>query len=102
METVEKRVFSILRDQLGIPEEQITPDLFIMGQIDSPDHVELIMILEEEFDITIPVEEALRIETVAQAIRYIKERADRSELCRPKGTSPTPESGPLWDRELDG
>jgi acyl carrier protein len=52
---VEKRVISIIRDQLGIPEERVTPDLFIMGEIDSPDHIELIMELEEEFDITIPL-----------------------------------------------
>jgi acyl carrier protein len=71
---VEKRVISIIRDQLGIPEERVTPDLFIMGEIDSPDHIELIMELEEEFDITIPLAEAARFTTVAEAIAYIKER----------------------------
>ena len=48
-------------------------DLFIMGEIDSPDHVELIMELEEEFDITIPDEEAEKIQTVGQAIQYIED-----------------------------
>jgi acyl carrier protein len=71
---VEKRVISVIRGQLGIPEEWITPDLFILGEIDSPDHVELIMELEEEFDITIPDADAERITTVAEAIAYVKER----------------------------
>lgn len=71
---VEERVVSIVRDQLGIPEERITPALFIMGELDSPDQIELIMELEEEFDITIPLEEAARITTVGEAINFIKKR----------------------------
>jgi acyl carrier protein len=70
---VEVRVISIIRDQLGIPEEQITLDLFIVGEIDSPDHVEIIMLLEEEFDISIPNADAARITTVAEAIALVKE-----------------------------
>jgi acyl carrier protein len=45
----------MIGDYLGIPEDRITSDLNLIGEIDSPDHVELIMQLEEEFDITIPV-----------------------------------------------
>jgi acyl carrier protein len=71
---VEERVVSIIRDQVGVPEERVTPDLLIIGEIDSPDHIELIMELEEEFDITIPLAEAARTTTVAEAIAYIKER----------------------------
>ena len=71
---VEERVVSIVRDQLGIPEARITPALFIMGELDSPDQIELIMELEEEFDITIPLEEAARITTVGEAINFIKKR----------------------------
>jgi acyl carrier protein len=98
--SVEKRVISVFRDQLGIPEERITPDLFIMGEIDSPDQIELIMELEEEFDITIPNEEATKIDTVADAIRYVKHQGAH----RPKGATPS-SSGrgdSLWDRDLDG
>ena len=71
---VEERVVSIVRDGLGIPEARITPALFIMGELDSPDQIELIMELEEEFDITIPLEEAARITTVGEAINFIKKR----------------------------
>jgi acyl carrier protein len=102
--SVEKRVIAILRDHLGIAEDRITPDLFIMGEIDSPDHVELIMELEEEFDITIPDEEATEIQTVAQAIHYVEEHPGRS---KGKGDAADPArfsgpENPLWDRELDG
>ena len=92
--SVEKRVISVLRDHLGIPEGHITPDLFIMGEIDSPDQVELIMQLEEEFGITIPNEDAVEIRTVAQAIRYVEGRGGGHKASRPGGS--------LWDRELDG
>ena len=100
--SVEKRVIAILRDQLGIPEDRLTPDLFIIGEIDSPDQVELIMELEEEFDITIPDEDAVGIQTVAQAIRYLEERIARGAAGRRKAKMPKPPTEPLWDRELDG
>jgi acyl carrier protein len=100
--SVEKRVLSVLRDQLGIPIDRLTPDLFIMGEIDSPDGVELIMTLEEEFDITIPDEDADEIQTVAQAIRYVEERISRGPVRPMKEMVPGPAAGPLWDRELDG
>lgn len=100
--SVEERVIAILRDQLGIPEDRLTPDLFIMGEIDSPDHVELIMELEEEFDISIPDADAERIQTVAQAIRYVMEHVGRADASQAKADMPKPPAGPLWDRELDG
>ncbi len=100
--SVEKRVIATLRDQLGIPEDRLTPELLIIGEIDSPDHVELIMTLEEEFDITIPDEDAVRIQTVAQAIRYVQEKIARNRSRRAKGTVPNPPEEPLWDHELDG
>ena len=100
--SVEKRVISVLRDHMGIPEDRITPDLFIMGEIDSPDHIELIMQLEEEFDITIPNEDAVQIQTVAQAIRYVEGRGGGLKASRPRGSPPGPHAGSLWDQELDG
>jgi len=100
--SLDKRVVSVIRDQLGVPEERITPDLNILGEFDSPDHVELIMVLEEEFDITIPDKDAVKITTVAQAIHYIEEHAGRSKVHRSEGTLPASLSEPLWDRELDG
>jgi acyl carrier protein len=97
--SVEKRVLSVLSGQLGIPIDRLAPDLFIMGEIDSPDHVELIMELEEEFDITIPDEDADGIRTVAQAIRYVEERIARDPAGQRVPRTP---AEPLWDRELDG
>jgi hypothetical protein len=81
---------------------RLTPDLFIMGELESPDHVELIMVLEEEFDITIPDEDADGIQTVAQVIRYIELRVGRDPDGRRKAEMRKPPAGPLWDRELDG
>jgi acyl carrier protein len=79
--SIEKQVVSILCEQLGIPEDRITPDLFIIGEVDSPDHVELIMELEAEFDITIPDRDAVEIQTLAQAVRYVEGRlADVAQL----------------------
>jgi acyl carrier protein len=100
--SIERRVISVLRDQLGIREDRLTPDLLIMGEIDSPDHVELIMVLEEAFDITIPDADADRIQTVAQAIRYVEERVGDDKNSPAKRATPKPPSEPLWDRELDG
>lgn len=99
--TIEKRVIAILRDHLGIAEDRIVPDLLIMGEIDSPDHVELIMELEEEFDIAIPGGGGAEIRTVAQAIRYVEERTGRRKAGHTIPDSRAREN-PLWDRHLDG
>jgi acyl carrier protein len=100
--SIEQRVITIIRDQLGIPEDRLTPDLFIMGEIESPDQVELIMVLEEAFDIPIPDADADRIQTLAQAIRYVEERVGDDKNGPAKRATPKPPSDPLWDRELDG
>ncbi len=73
-----------------------------MGEIESPDQVEPIMVLEEEFDITIPDADADRIQTVAQAIRYVEVHVAEDKGGRAKRAGPKPPSDPLWDRELDG
>lgn len=64
-----------LAKDLGVAPEQITPDapLAELGA-DSLDTVELIMELEEEFDLSVPDDEAERIQTVGDVIRYIEER----------------------------
>ena len=62
-------------NQLNVNEEQITPTASFLDDLgaDSLDTVELVMEFEEEFDITIPDEEAEKIQTVGQAITYIEE-----------------------------
>jgi len=71
--SVEEKVKEIIVDQLGVDEKQVTADASFIDDLgaDSLDTVELVMALEEEFDIEIPDEEAEKITTVALAIAYI-------------------------------
>lgn len=69
-----EKVKSIVVDQLGVDEDEITLETsFAELNADSLDIVELIMALEEEFDLDIPDEEAEKIRTVGDAVNYIKE-----------------------------
>ena len=74
---VSDKVKSIIVEQLGVDEEEVTPDASFVDDLgaDSLDTVELVMEFEEEFDITIPDEEAEKIQTVGQAISYIEEHS---------------------------
>ena len=71
------RIIKMIADQLQIDEEQVKPDASFMDDLgaDSLDTVELIMALEEEFDIEIPDSEAEKIRTVQQALEYLDENA---------------------------
>ena len=73
MADVAGKVKEIIVEQLGVTPEQVTPEAsFIEDQgADSLDTVELVMALEEEFDVQIPDEEAEKITTVQQAVDYI-------------------------------
>ena len=76
MSTIEDRVKKIVVEQLGVTEDQVTPDAsFDDLGADSLDTVELVMALEEEFDTEIPDDEAEKITTVKQAIEFIKANA---------------------------
>jgi acyl carrier protein len=72
-EKIEERVKKIVAEQLGVKEEVANEASFVddLGA-DSLDTVELVMALEEEFECEIPDEEAEKINTVQQAIDYIK------------------------------
>lgn len=74
-EQVFEKVKGIVVDQLGVDEEEVTLEASFLSDLgaDSLDLVELIMALEEEFDIEIPDEEAEKIQTVNDAVEYIKE-----------------------------
>ena len=76
MSTIEERVKKIVVEQLGVKEEEVTPNASFVDDLgaDSLDTVELVMALEEEFEIEIPDEDAEKITTVQQAIDYINER----------------------------
>ena len=71
--SVEEKVREIIVDQLGVDEKQVTSDAAFIDDLgaDSLDTVELVMALEEEFDVEIPDEEAEKISKVQDAINYI-------------------------------
>ena len=66
--------------QLGVDKDKITPETSFVNDLgaDSLDTVELVMELEEEFDINIPDDAAEKIQTVGQAVKYIEENSGKS------------------------
>ncbi len=71
---VEERVIDIVAEQLGVDKEKVSPETSFVNDFgaDSLDTVELVMELEEEFDINIPDDAAEKIQTVGQAIEFIE------------------------------
>jgi len=71
---METKIKKIIAEQLGVSFEEVKPDASFADDLgsDSLDLVELIMALEEEFNIEIPDEEAEKIKTVSQVIEYVK------------------------------
>jgi acyl carrier protein len=74
LEQIEKKVKEIVMEQLGVDEEEVTPEASFVDDLgaDSLDTVELVMAFEEEFDIEIPDSDAEKISKVKEAIEYIK------------------------------
>ena len=72
---VEERVKEIICEQLGVEEDEVVPSATFIEDLgaDSLDTVELVMLIEKEFNIEIPDEDAEKIATVGDAISYIKE-----------------------------
>jgi acyl carrier protein len=72
--SVQERVIDIVADQLGVDRDKVTPSTSFINDLgaDSLDTVELVMELEEEFDIDIPDDAAEKIQTVGQAIEFIE------------------------------
>ena len=77
MSDIAKRVKEIVAEQLGVEEAQVLTESSFMDDLgaDSLDTVELVMALEEEFDLEIPDEDAEKIQTVNDAIEYITEHS---------------------------
>lgn len=73
---IEERVQAIIVEQLGVDEKEVTESASFIDDLgaDSLDTVELVMAFEEEFGIDIPDEDAEEITTVADAVRYIKDK----------------------------
>ena len=74
--TIEQRVKDIIVEQLGVNPDQVTPDAKFIEDLgaDSLDTVELVMALEEEFGQEIPDEEAEKLQSVGDVIKYIEEK----------------------------
>ena len=77
MSEIESRVKAIIVDKLGVDEAEVKPEASFTNDLgaDSHDTVELIMEFEKAFGISIPDDQAEKISTVADAIKYIEENA---------------------------
>ena len=75
MASVEEKVKQIIVEQLGVDEGEVTPNASFVDDLgaDSLDTVELVMALEEEFGQEIPDEEAEKLQSVGDVIKYIEE-----------------------------
>ena len=79
MEVSQDKIKQIIADQLCVKKEEVTDGAKFVDDLgaDSLDTVELVMALEEEFGIEIPDEEAEKLVTVGDALRYIEEKAGK-------------------------
>jgi len=79
MGAVEEKIKEIICEQLDVAEKDVVPEASFVDDLgaDSLDQVELIMAMEEEFDVSIPDEDAEKIGTVQDAIDYIKKTAEK-------------------------
>ncbi len=77
MSDVKSRVMSIIVDKLGVAEDEVTAEASFTNDLgaDSLDTVELIMEFEKEFNIAIPDDQAEKIATVGDAVKYIEDNA---------------------------
>jgi acyl carrier protein len=74
---LEERVTEIIVEQLGVSKDEVVPEASFIDDLgaDSLDIVELVMAMEEEFDIEIPDDDAEKIQTISDAISYVRGRA---------------------------
>ena len=79
MDVSQDKIRQIIADQLGVKKEEVTDNAKFVDDLgaDSLDTVELVMALEEEFGVEIPDEEAEKLVTVGDALRYIEEKAGK-------------------------
>ena len=74
---ITERIIEIVAEKMDKPKEEITPEKSFINDLgaDSLDTVELMMDIEDEFDLSIPEEEAQKITTIGDAIKYVEEHA---------------------------
>ncbi|HJO23019.1 MAG: acyl carrier protein [Myxococcota bacterium] len=75
---LESQMADIIVDQLGATKEEIVPEASFIDDLgaDSLDIVELVMAMEETFDVEIPDDDAEKIQTIGDAISYLKKRLE--------------------------
>jgi len=76
MPDIQKKITGILVEKLGISGSEITPDANFVKDlgIDSLDYAELVMEFEQTFDIKIPDDDAEKMQTISQAVKYIESK----------------------------
>ncbi len=76
--SVEDRIKGLIVDQLGVSGDEIVPEASFIDDLgaDSLDIVELVMAMEETFDIEIPDDDAEKIQTIGDAMSYLKTRVE--------------------------
>jgi len=74
MSSIAERVIAIVSEQTGVSKDQVKPETSFVNDLgaDSLDTVELVMEFEDEFELAIPDEDAEKIQTVGEAIKYIE------------------------------
>jgi acyl carrier protein len=79
--SVDEKVKDIIAEQLGVKKEEIKAESSFIDDLgaDSLDTVEVVMALEEEFGIEIPDEDAEKITTVGEAVKYIEDKVKSKE-----------------------
>ena len=79
MDETDTKVIEIVSEQMGVDKSEITRETHFINDLnaDSLDTVELVMEFEDEFELSIPDEEAEKIQTVGQAIDYIKQHTSK-------------------------
>ncbi len=76
-EEIEESVIQIVCDQMGVSRDKVTMETSFVNDLgaDSLDTVELVMEFEDEFELNIPDEDAEKIQTVGDAVKYIEEKS---------------------------
>lgn len=77
--SIEEKVKDIIVEQLGVNAEQVTPAASFIEDLgaDSLDTVELVMAFEEEFNVEVPDDDAEKLQTVGDVIKYIEDKASK-------------------------
>lgn len=75
-DNINAKIVNLLKEKLGVPETVLTPDASLERDlgIDSLDYAEIVMEMEQQFNIRIPDEDVSKLETIGQAVEYVKRK----------------------------